>query len=109
MSLLNVVDGTRSDSSPNLCHTCRRALWIQGAGVSQEQIRCNRVNASPIIPFKVVKCSGYYTKLEPCMDDYYETALILDTSEKKQVGFVTWKQFKDRHPGEYPKFKELGS
>lgn len=96
--VVKVHNGTRHGAE-NRCRTCALATVARGPSSSQEMIHCQLFGRC--MPFDVLECSDYVHRGQTSLRDMYQTAWILETSEdRRQIGFVTYRKWRDRHRDE---------
>lgn len=89
-----IRNGTRSDST-DLCASCCKCVIRKGGRESDEARYCNEFMNQ--LRGRVSECSGYYNKNLPSIRDLRETAWILSTDKKKEIGFQPYKKWKDNN------------
>lgn len=101
IGLIQIQGGTRSDSDPFLCRSCRfgRVAEDSGGRIFADCL-VNGVAATPI-KIRVIECTKYQNRSLPSLTDLYEMAWVLETSKNQRgVGFLPWKEYKLKNPGE---------
>ena len=88
---INVVGGTPSSESDNLCVTCRMSIRISGA--NREEFTFCRSMEKPV-PFSVTTCSQHDDRRVPSVYDMEKIAWKLCADKKgNSIGFLS--------PGDY--------
>lgn len=89
-----VHDGTVSNSSGNLCTTCRHSIVTRGQKLDEEIVWCRASHMGTTrVTFRVSSCSAYFDQREPTYLDFVESAWILRPGSKRRpAGFVRAKE-----------------
>jgi hypothetical protein len=86
---LKIHGGTAPGNSDSLCYSCRHALIIRGARMTEEIVECYKLNEEQRVTFSVKFCNKYSDASMPSRDDMEDIAWILRTDPKRnQIGFV---------------------
>ncbi len=73
-----------SDRIKTLCTSCIYGVVAQGVSSRDDTLYCSAIH-SEIGPIK--KCSEYKDKSKPSRYDFEEIAWVLETTDRKVVGF----------------------
>ena len=80
-----IKDKTRTDSSPRLCDTCRRALICRGAADSQELIYCSALGRQ--VTMRVLECNSYVGINDMTIFEMDQIAWKIDSKPGGKFGF----------------------
>lgn len=103
VSLISKIrNGTRSDST-DLCPSCVSCTVRKGGRDSDEVRYCSDFRTN--LTERVSECSGYLNKNLTSIQNMKETAWILSTNKKREIGFTPYKKWRedndDREEYEY--------
>ena len=88
--LIKIYGGTRIQSAPNLCETCRCSRIVRGTRDTEEIVFCSAMAMDPVrIAFKVTSCTDYVDGTVPPYHELMEKAWILRPGTRRRpAGFV---------------------
>jgi len=96
---IKIRGGTVKHGDGPLCHTCRYATIVRGAGLRDEIIECAQLSCdNHRITFPVTFCSKYVGAQHPSLREMEEMAWVLRTDTKKNsIGFVRASDLAPKH------------
>jgi hypothetical protein len=96
---IKIRAGTAKHGNDPLCHTCRYATIVRGAGLREEIIECAQLSRqNDRITFPVTFCTKYVSTQHPSLHEMEDMAWVLRSDTKKNsVGFVRASDLPARH------------
>lgn len=96
---IKIRGGTVQHGEAPLCHTCRHATIVRGAGLRDEVIECAQLSRPHHrITFPVTSCSTYVSAQHPSLREMEEIAWVLRSDMKKNtIGFVRASDLAPKH------------
>jgi len=96
---VKIRGGTVQHGEVSLCVTCRHATIIQGPGLQDRIVDCDRLSdRESRIPFPVSACSGYSDRRHPTVYEMEDIAWVLRTDpHRKSIGFVQARELKPKY------------
>ena len=96
---IKIRGGTVKHREEPLCHTCRYATIVRGAGLRDEIIECAQLSTDGHrITFPVTFCTKYISTQHPSVREMEEMAWVLRSDTKNNtIGFVRASDLAPKH------------